>query len=221
MKRLLPLLASFVLLAACTSASSSSTVSDGDAATAPPPPNDVDAASPVNDASTKPETSVAAEGLPFTLQGGGARRAWSTSNTQKPADVVDIVLTNWESACKSGVPDKSRVVALYARAVDKPGTYPIQDGVVLGGDGTSGQFSMLEWTMLDRSTWPDDVRPECGYDAMPGTRWTSGTVTITKLDDTTVEGSLEATDASGKKVTATFRVPMCLSRSPKTIGCGT
>ena len=168
-----------------------------------------------------PAIHVSATGLAFAPVGGGARRAWSTPSTEKPADVLDVVFTEWADGCHGSVPDKGRVLALYARAVDHPGVFPIKDTVVLGGDGTSGQFSMLEWTMLDRSTWPDDVRPECGYDVMGGTRWTTGTVTITRLDDEIVEGVLDATDASGKKAHATFRVPLCLSRSPKTIGCGT
>lgn len=173
-----------------------------------------------SDASAGPGASVTASGLSFAPRGAGAHRAWSRPDTTKPADVLDVVLTQWNDACGGVVPGEQRAVLLYARAVDRPGTYPIKDTVILGGDGAVGQFSMLEESTFDRSGWPDDVRPECGYDLATHARWVDGSVTITRLDAEAVEGSLEARDAAGNVARATFRAPLCLSRKPGTIGCG-
>lgn len=209
---------------ACSSSSSSPSDANpprpvADASASDAPPSDAgpgDGAAGDGGASA----SVTASGLSFAPLGAGARRAWSQPDTTKPADVLDVALTAWGDACRGRVPGEQKTLLLYARAVTGPGTYPIKDTVVLGGDGAVGQFSMLEESTFDRSGWPDDVRPACGYDLATHTRWVDGSVTIVRLDAEAVEGSLEARDAAGRVARATFRAPVCLSRTPGTIGCG-
>jgi hypothetical protein len=135
----------------------------------------------------------------------------SSGTTTLPA--ISIAVTNFAGACGTGTPQGSDGVLSIFIIGSQPGGYTV-------GTPNADVSYMTQWgATCNAYTWATQggsgtTSTKAGFfeDA------SGGTVTLTSVTSTMVEGSFDATFASGDHLTGTFTAPVCTVQAPGS-GC--
>jgi hypothetical protein len=191
--------ASFLLgffAAACSSATSSSSVSD-----VPGPSAD---ASVVTDAGATPDAPAtpAVKLTGFTAKGA----VFQAARSLKDDGLLDIIIGDAGEVCHTPRTEqftKSLHLTLHAKGPMAPGTFPVVDDTIMGGSGPPPQATAIVWDLYDVAGIYLCSVSNSDYGV------TGGSITITKVSDTVVEGTLSMTLQKGGAVSGAFKANAC------------
>ena len=166
------------------------------------------------------ETSDAANASNATLTGFAARGAsFALSRTTNDQALLDIVIADAPDLCGTprGAPF-AKVLHLTLRAPGPmtTGAFPVAaNDTVMGGSGPAPEATVVVWTVYDvggdlcsLSNGPEDQTT------------TGGTITLTRVSDDVVEGSLALTAKSpASPIVGSFRATSCSPARKETFAC--